>query len=790
MKFSEQWLRAWVNPRMSSNELVEAITMAGLEVDEVDPVAGDFKGVVVGEVRTVGCHPEADKLSLCQVWDGQQTLDVVCGAPNVRVGLKAPLARPGATLPGGMTIQRTQVRGQTSNGMLCAEAELELSDASEGLMELPSAVEAGADLREWLQLNDQTLDVDLTPNRGDCLSVRGVARDLGALAEEPFKDLVPEPVPAAHSEIPSVRVDAAAGCPRYVGRIIRNVNVAAETPVWMKERLRRSGIRSIDPVVDVTNYVMLELGQPMHAFDRANVQGGIVVRMASEGETLTLLDGQQLTLASNNLVIADHTKPLALAGIMGGEDSGVSTKTRDIVLESAFFDPITLAGKAREHGLHTDSSHRFERGVDWQLQRAATERATSLLLAIVGGEPGEVIEVVNEQHLPSQTSVHLREARVRSVLGMTIDRTTIEEILARLGLRVVHLYRDGWEVAVPSFRFDIALEVDLIEEIGRIYGYNRMPVTEPEGRLRLRTEPEANRPLDRVRDHLVALGYQEAITYSFVAPERQKQLMPDAESIELANPISADMAVMRTSLWPGLLDTLSYNQKRQQHRVRLFETGLRFERKGQSIEQESMLSVVLSGPVASENWVNGNREVDFYDAKGDLESLATILGQTLRFVQQRHPALHPGQSARVYSGDQPVGWIGTLHPAIQKSLELNGNVCLYELSLDTVLNGHVPHFQTFSKYPEVRRDLAMLVDEETEWAAVEDVARTAAGELLTGLRVFDVYQGEHVKEGCKSLALSLFWQHPERTLGDEEVQQLMDGVTSALNTRLGAELRS
>ncbi|XOZ33812.1 phenylalanine--tRNA ligase subunit beta [Halomonadaceae bacterium KBTZ08] len=790
MKFSEQWLRAWVNPRMSSNELVEAITMAGLEVDEVEPVAGDFQGVVVGEVKAVDPHPEADKLSLCQVWDGEQTLDVVCGAPNVRVGLKAPLARPGATLPGGMAIQRTEVRGQTSNGMLCAESELELSDAGDGLMELESGAEPGADLREWLQLDDMSLDVDLTPNRSDCLSVRGVARDLGALAEEPFEDLVPDPVPAVHSEIPSVRVDAAAGCPRYVGRIIRNVNVAAETPVWMKERLRRSGIRSIDPVVDVTNYVMLELGQPMHAFDRANVQGGIVVRMASEGETLTLLDGQQLTLASNNLVIADHAKPLALAGIMGGEGSGVSGKTRDIVLESAFFDPITLAGKAREHGLHTDSSHRFERGVDWQLQRAATERATSLLLAIVGGEPGEVIEVVNEQHLPRQTTVHLREARVSSVLGMTIDRTTIEEILARLGLRVVHLYRDGWEVEVPSFRFDIALEVDLIEEIGRIYGYNRMPVTEPEGRLRLRTEPEANRPLDRVRDHMVALGYQEAITYSFVAPERQKQLMPGAESIELANPISADMAVMRTSLWPGLLDTLSHNQKRQQHLVRLFETGLRFERKGQAIEQESMLSVVLSGPVASENWVNGNREVDFYDAKGDLESLATMLGQTLRFVQERHPALHPGQSARIYSGDQPVGWIGTLHPAIQKSLDLNGNVCLYELSLDTVLSGHVPHFQAFSKFPEVRRDLAMLVDEETQWAAVEDVARGAAGELLTGLRVFDVYQGEHVKEGCKSLALSLFWQHPERTLGDEEVQQLMDGVTSALNTRLGAELRS
>lgn len=790
MKFSEQWLREWVNPRISSNELVEAITMAGLEVDDVEPVAGAFQGVVVGEVTAVAPHPEADKLSLCQVWDGRETLDVVCGAPNVRAGLRAPFARPGATLPGGMEIQRTEVRGQVSNGMLCAESELELSDAADGLMELSAEAEPGTDLREWLGLDDRSLDVDLTPNRSDCLSIRGVARDLGALTAEPFEDLVPQPVPATHSEIPAIRVDAPSACPRYVGRIIRNVNVTAETPVWMKERLRRSGLRSIDPVVDVTNYVMLELGQPMHAFDRDHIQGGIVVRMAGEGETLTLLDGQELTLNSGNLVIADHGRPVALAGIMGGEGSGVSEKTRDIVLESAFFDPITLAGKAREHGLHTDSSHRFERGVDWQLQRTATERATSLLLSIVGGEAGEVVEVVNEQHLPVRQTVHLRETRVSAVLGMAIDRTSIEEILTRLGLRIVRLHRDGWEIEVPSYRFDIALEVDLIEEVGRIHGYNRMPVTEPEGRLRLRADPESRRPLDRVRDHMVALGYQEAITYSFVAPELQERITPDAGGIELANPISADMAIMRTSLWPGLLETLVYNQKRQQGRVRLFETGLRFERRDKATEQEGMLSAVVCGPVASENWANGSREADFYDAKGDLESLATMLGHSFSFARENHPALHPGQSARVYIGERPVGWIGTLHPGIQKSLDLNGTVCLYELSLEAVLNGHVPHFKAFSKFPEVRRDLAMLVDEETEWAAVEAVAREAAGELLTGLRVFDVYQGEHVTEGRRSLALSLFLQHPERTLGDAEVQELLDGVTDALSTRLGAQLRS
>ena len=790
MKFSEQWLRSWVNPRLDSEELVEAITMAGLEVDEVAPVAGDFSSVVVASVEAVEAHPEADKLSLCKVNAGGETLDVVCGAPNVRSGLKVALAQVGGTLPGGMKVKKAKLRGVESSGMLCSEQELGLSDDSEGIMELVADAPVGEDLRSYLGLEDRILDVDLTPNRSDCLSIRGVARDLGALTQQTFEDLEPEPVSPVHSEIPSIRVDAPQACPRYVGRIIRNVDMTAQAPLWMKERLRRSGIRSIDPVVDVTNYVMLELGQPMHAFDRAHVSGGIVVRMAKEGESLTLLDGQQVNLSPDTLVIADHSKPVAMAGIMGGESSGVSESTRDIVLESAFFDPVTISGKARAHGLHTDSSHRFERGVDWQLQRVATERATALLLEIVGGEPGEVIEVSNTQNLPVLEPIHLREARVAQVLGLTIDRTEIEEILTRLGLRIEKLRKDGWQVQVPNFRFDIALEVDLIEEIGRIHGYNNLPVTQPEGPLVLNAGPESRRPLSRLQDHLVALDYQEAITYSFVDPKLQRRIDPDSESIELANPIASDMAVMRTTLWPGLLQTVVHNQKRQQHRMRLFETGLRFRRENGEIRQEPVISGVVTGPRHPGNWVNDTGTVDFYDLKGDLESLAGMLGISLSFAPESHPALHPGQSARVYKEGRPAGWLGALHPGLQKSVELNGATYLFELCLETVLTGYVPHFKEFSKYPEVRRDLAILVGEETAWSDIENVVRGAAGDRLTGLEVFDVYQGEHVGEGQKSIALSLYWQDSTQTLSDDEVQALFDGVVEALQHKLGARLRS
>ncbi|QCF25429.1 phenylalanine--tRNA ligase subunit beta [Hydrocarboniclastica marina] len=790
MKFSEQWLRTWVNPDIDTATLAHQITMAGLEVDDVLPAAGQFSNVVVGHVEAVRPHPDADKLNVCEVSDGKQVVQVVCGAPNVRPGLKVPFAVLGAELPGDFKIRKAKLRGVESTGMLCSARELGLSEDHAGLMELASSAPTGTDLREYLGLDDAIIDVDLTPNRSDCLSIRGLAREVGVLNQLAVEGPEIEPVPAQHDDLPDIRIAAPEACPRYIGRIIRNVNVKAESPLWMKERLRRSGIRSIDPVVDVTNYVMLELGQPMHAFDLNNIRGGIVVRMAGAGEKLVLLDGQEVTLNEQTLVIADHERSVAIAGIMGGEDSGVNPETRDILLESAFFAPLCLAGKARSFGLHTESSHRFERGVDPELQRIAAERATALLLDIVGGEPGELVEVHSSGHTPQKRQVALREARVNGLLGTEIDRTEVEEILTRLGLHIVKLTRDGWLVSVPSFRFDISIEEDLIEEIGRVHGYNNLPVTTPVGGLGLRLMPEKNRPLSRVQDHLVSLGYQEVVTYSFVDSRQQQQVDPGEDAIALANPISSDMDVMRTSLWPGLLRTAAFNQNRQQQHLRMFETGLRFRKQAGEIEQEPMLAGLIVGRRRPENWANDKQSVDFYDMKGELESLFEVLGISPEWTRDSHPSLHPGQSARLVLGGETIGWAGALHPQLQKAQEVNGACYIFELCLTPVLTGYVPNFKEFSKFPEVRRDLAIIVSKEVSWREVEARVLESAGEHLTGLRVFDVYGGGAIGEDKQSLAISLFWQHPERTLQDEEVQAVFESVIAHVREQLHATLRS
>jgi phenylalanyl-tRNA synthetase beta chain len=791
MKFSEQWLRGWVSPQVSRDELVARLSMAGLEVDSVTPAAGAFTGVVVGEVLSTEQHPDADKLRVCQVSNGAETFQVVCGAPNVRPGLKIPFAMIGAALPGDFKIKKAKLRGVESNGMLCSQAELQVGEGNDGLMELPTDAPVGQDVRVYLELDDASIEVDLTPNRGDCLSVAGLAREVGALYDAAVTRPTVGAVAAVHDQVVPVEVIASAACPRYLGRVIRNVDLSRPTPLWMVERLRRSDVRSIDAVVDITNYVMLELGQPLHAFDLAEINGGIRVRMAEEGEKLVLLDGQEVSLRADTLVIADHQRALAIAGVMGGEHSGVSVTTRDIFLESAFFDQIAVAGKARSYGLHTDASHRYERGVDWQLAREAMERATGLLLDITGGEAGPVIETVSEQHLPSVEPIVLRAERIEQMLGMKMDAAEVERLLSALGLTVSSLASEQWHVVVPSHRFDIALEVDLIEELARLYGYNRLPVRYPQARLAPQPRAEAQSDLPALRRLLVARGYQEAITYSFIDQKWFELFSPGVEPLLLANPISADMSAMRSSLWPGLVKSLQHNLNRQQDRVRLFESGLRFVGQLDGLKQEPMLAGVICGSRLPEGWAQGRDAIDFFDVKADVEAVLGFAGaqDEFRFVSGHHPALHPGQTARIERNGREVGYLGALHPELSKTLGLDRPVFVFELVLAEVAVGRLPKFHELSRFPEVRRDLALLADREVSATAVLDVIRENAGEWLTDLRLFDVYQGKGIDPLRKSLAVGLTWQHPSRTLTDDEVNASTQQILTSLEERLNATLR-
>lgn len=791
MKFSEQWLRGWVSPQASRDELVARLSMAGLEVDSVTLAAGEFSGVVVGEVLATEQHPDADKLRVCQVSDGNETFQVVCGAPNVRPGLKIPFAKIGAQLPGDFKIKKAKLRGVESNGMLCSQSELQVGEGNDGLMELPADAPTGEDFRVYLGLDDASIEVDLTPNRGDCLSLAGLAREVGALYAAPVTRPVIAAVASVNDDVRPVEVLAPAACPRFLGRVVRNVDLSRATPLWMVERLRRSEVRSIDAAVDITNYVMIELGQPMHAYDLAEIDGGIRVRMAEEGEKITLLDGQEVALRSDTLVIADHARLLGIAGVMGGENSGVTAKTRDVFLEAAFFEPISVAGKARSYGLHTDASHRFERGVDSNLAREAMERATALLLDIAGGEPGPIIESVSPEHLPQIAPITLRAERVSQMLGLELGSSEIEALLTGLGLGVEASGEAQWSVEVPSHRFDISLEVDLIEELARLYGYNRLPVRYPQARLAPQASPEARSDLPDLRRLLVARGYQEAITYSFIDPKLFELFSPGVEPLLLANPISTDMAAMRASLWPGLVKALQHNLNRQQDRVRLFESGLRFVGQLDGLKQEPMLAGVVCGSRLPEGWAQGRETVDFFDVKADVEAVLGFAGalDAFTFVPGQHPALHPGQTARIERDGQEVGYLGALHPELVKSLGLDRAVFLFELVLAEVSEGRLPKFQELSRFPEVRRDLALLADRDVAASAVMEVIRENAGEWLTDLRLFDVYQGKGIDPHRKSLAVGLTWQHPSRTLNDDEVNTTTQAILTSLEQRLNATLR-
>lgn len=790
MKFSELWLREWVDPALSTDELIVRLTMAGLEVDGSAAAANAFTDIVVAEVLTVTPHPDADKLNVCSVNDGTATLQVVCGAANVRPGLRVPFARIGAQLEADFKIKKAKVRGVESFGMLCSAAELGMADEAEGLLELPADAPVGTNVRDYLKLNDVLIDVDLTPNRGDCLSIAGLAREVGVLTRTDVSAPALRSVPAVAPTSLSIILDSPADCPRYLGRVIRNVNPEVDTPLWLQEKLRRAGLRCIDPVVDVTNYVMLELGQPMHAFDFATLQGGICVRRAKADERLLLLDGKEVQLNPDTLVIADQQKALAMAGIMGGKDSAVGPLTTDIFLESAFFAPLAIAGRARSYGMHTDAAHRFERGVDYHLAPVAMERATALLLDIVGGEPGPVIEARAE--LPETPRVVLRRQKLADVLGLSLPDIEVTGILTRLGLQLQASDQHGWTFGVPSWRFDISIEVDLIEELARVHGYDNIPVRVPQIRMTLQQSPEGTTPLRSMRSLLTGLGYQEVVTYSFVPGELDEVLgLPEGLAPVLANPISQDMAVMRRSLWPGLIKTLVHNQNRQQTRAKLFESGLVFNIINNKLEQTLKVACLVWGSQQPEQWGAPAREFDFFDIKGDAELLLGLshAQQEFTFEAGLHPALQPGQTAQIKRSGSAVGWVGAVHPQLLQALDISGKVFVLEIDFNVVREARITTVTELSRFPAVRRDLAVVLDRDVSAAAVQSVLTEAAGETLQELQLFDLYEGANIQIGKKSLALGLTFQHPSRTLADSEINPIIDSCIKALEAKFNAELR-
>ena len=793
MKFSERWLRKWVDPPLSTSELVGRLTGVGLEVESVEPVNRGIEKVVAAEVVAVGRHPGAERLSLCQVDAGTgELLPVVCGAPNLESGMRAAMALPGARLPEGATVRRRRIRGERSHGMLCSARELGLGEEADRILRLSPDAGIGGDLREVLELEDVTIDIELTPNRGDCLGIAGISREVGAFSRMAVAGPSCAEVPARIDDVVDVRLDAPADCPRYVGRILRDIDPRAETPLWIGERLRRSGLRALSPVVDVTNYVMLELGQPMHAFDLEVLGPVLRVRRARTGERLTLLDGATLDLDPEALVIAGRNEALALAGVMGGSRSGVSGETRHVMLESAWFLPRTVAAEARRRGLHTDASHRFERAVASDLQRRAVERATALLLDIVGGRPGPVVDACRRECMPAPARIALRACRIRRLLGMAMASEDVIDILTRLGMTVTERSGGEWQVSVPAFRPDLRIEADLIEELARVHGYERIPSRAPVSALRMLPRSESKAGVAEVGDLLASRGYQEAMTFSFVDAELQGAMETERVPVALANPISSEMAVMRTRLWPGLVRAMLRNTYRQRARVRLFEIGLVFHDVSGEVRQEPAVAGLATGPLVHEQWGAPARNCDFFDVKGDVEALLArcrVNGGRGAFEASSHPALHPGRCARILSGGTLIGLLGEVHPDLSRTWKHPFPVYLFELALAALPEGSPPRFQALSRHPAVRRDLAVVVDAAVTAGELGECIGQAGVEVLADLALFDVYCGEHVEPGRKSMAVGLTFRHLSRTLTDAEVEEGVRAIVEALAGRLGAELR-
>lgn len=791
MKVSEAWLREWVNPLLTGQQLAVQLTMAGLEVDALNPVAGDFSRVVVAHVLQTMPHPQADKLTICQVNAGDELpVQIVCGASNVRSGLKVALALPGASLPSGMTIKESMLRGELSQGMLCSVAELGMDDRSEGIIELPDDAPVGVDLREYMGLDDQVLDIDLTPNRADCFSVLGVAREVAALNQLTLNEVPSITIQPVIDESLSIHLQAPDACPHYCGRIVRSINPNAITPLWMKERLRRAGIRSLHPVVDVTNYVMIELGQPMHAYDLNALDGDIHVRYGHADETLVLLDGQDITLHEQVLVVADAQKPLAIAGVMGGEISAVQSQTTDVFLESAFFNPLVVAGVARRYGLCSDSSQRFERGVDPALQLPALERATELLLSIVGGQVGPVITVKQPHHMPSTITVRFNPLKVKQLTGLTIPLVDMAQMLTGLGM-VVEQAADIWTVGVPSHRFDITLDVDLVEEIVRLYGYDNIAAEPVISTMQAGEFNPVEQLSTRISTFLSGRGYNETISYSFVDPVFQHAIYPDVQAMQLLNPISSELSQMRVGMWPGLLASMVYNIHRQQTSIKFFEAGVVFDVDGKILHERPCIAGLLTGEHGNMNWSESTRSLDFYDMKGDLQALFAMLQiQDVHFIADTHPALHPGQSARILVDGNEVGWIGALHPSLLDELGLSAEVILFELSLTTLKKEQSIRYQPISKYPQIRRDLSLLVNKSVTAGQIELAVREVVEPgLLKAFDIFDVYTGESIPAGKKSLAMALTLQNEKRTLVDAEITAVIDTILKKLDVEFAIVLR-
>lgn len=792
MKISENWLRTWVNPAIDSDTLSDQLTMLGLEVDELAPVAKPFTGVVVGEVLTVEQHPDADRLRVTTVNIGSgEPLQIVCGAPNVRAGMKAPVATIGAVLPGDFKIKKGKLRGVESQGMLCGASEIDLEDKIDGLLELPADAPVGVNIREYLKLDDNVIDISITPNRGDCFSIRGIAREIAVINQLQMNEPEIKSVDATITDEKKV-VISTDGAPRYLGRVVKNVNVKAATPEWMEQALARSGIRTHSILVDVTNYVLMELGQPMHAFDLAKIEGTVQVRQAKPQENLQLLNDQEVELQEDVMVIADDQKALAIAGIMGGLASSVTDDTADIFLESAFFAPLAIAGRARRFGLHTDSSQRYERGVDFELPLIAMNRASQLIKELAGGEFGPITVAEKTDLLPKREAIELKQAQVDQLLGYQVAAEFITDALTRLGCKVTVKAEGEWSVVPPSHRYDMAIYQDLIEEIARIDGYDNIQISLPSMDVQL-AKYQDRFEIAQLRQTVVTLGYQEAISFSFADAKLEKQLNPQVNPLMLANPISSDLAAMRSTLLSSLIPCVQYNLNRQQSRVRFFELGLRFDYQNaasiQDLKQIPTLALIAVGSREPESWHAKPQPMDFFDFKGEVEEVLAAGRLKVEYARSERAWLHPGQSAEILVDGKSIGYLGRLHPSLENELDLS-TTWVAELDQAAVLQSYVSNFTELSRFPSVRRDIALLISDNINVRDIQQLIEKTGGELLDSTWLFDVYTGQGVEDGKRSLAFALLWQHPSRTLEDAEIKSGMDNIIQVLENTYQATLRA